>query len=150
MSAAATETRPASAEEPVTAPPHRPFRTIGDRILICPEPEPKRLIWIPEDPKKRTRVGVIVSMGEGMKVAGRGTVHYGRRVRTWQGPVDALGYNRWPMPDVKIGSRVIYLTWSLHNIMIGKIEHHLVRDTAIEGVFEEEERDAEAHAAATS
>ena len=122
---------------PTTATAERRLRVIEDRILILPEPEPKKLIWTPSDPHKRTRIGKIIAMGDGMKVAGRGTVRYGSRVIPWKGPLDAHGYNRWPMPQVKVGDRVLYLVWSKNDVLINKIEHHLVRDNALELIFDE-------------
>lgn len=117
------------------------LRVIGDQILIRPEAEESSLIWMPTDPHKRTRKGVIVAMGEGMKVDGRGKVRYGRRVRPWKGPTDVHGYNRYPMPNVKVGDRVIYLTWSLNVIIIGKVEHHLIRDTSLELLLTEQKEE---------
>lgn len=108
------------------------FHVIGDQILIRPEKEESALIWMPTDPHKRHRRGVIVAMGEGMKVDGRGMVRYGRRVKPWKGPVDSGGYNRYPMPEVHVGDRVLYLTWSLNVVVIDKVEHHLIRDTSLE------------------
>jgi co-chaperonin GroES (HSP10) len=123
----------------VEAPARTTLRVLNDFILIRPDPEKQKgVIWLPNniDPNKRWRTGVIVSMGEGMKVNGRGTVRYGKRVYPWKGAVDALGYNRWTMPRVQVGQRVLYLVWSVTVVMIDKVEHHLVRDTAIEGAFE--------------
>lgn len=108
------------------------FQVLNDQILIRPEKEESGLIWMPSDPHKRTRTGTIIAMGPGMKVEGRGKVRHKKRVLVWKGPVDAFGYNVYPMPEVHIGDRVMYLTWSLNVVSIDKVEHHLVRDTAIE------------------
>lgn len=116
------------------------LRVLHDHILILPDRDPKRLIWIPSDAYKRYRTGAIVSMGKGMKVNGRGTVRYRRNVYTWKGGTDELGYNRWPMPRVSVGDRVLYLVWSTTIILLDGAEHHIVRDTAIELVFEKEEK----------
>lgn len=126
----------------------RELRAVHDRVLILPEDEPSGLIWMPSNPYKRTRIGRIVSMGMGMKVEGRGTVRFGQRIRPWKGAFDDLGYNRWPMPKVKVGDRVLYLVWSSNPVTINKVEHHIVRDNALELVFDEEpeKENAESHA----
>lgn len=115
------------------------LHALHDRFLILPDPEEKRLIWLPEDRHAKNRTGHIVSMGKGMKVNGKGTISWGRRVFKWKGALDELGFNRWTMPLVNIGDHVVYLTWSLHVIYINGVEHHLVRDTSIEATIEEEE-----------
>jgi co-chaperonin GroES (HSP10) len=114
------------------------MHALHDRFLIVPDPEEKRLIWFPEDPYKKYRTGRIVSMGKGMKVNGKGVVLYGRRFFKWKGALDEDGFNRWTMPRVNVGDRVVYLTWSLHVIFINKVEHHLVRDTSLEAILKEE------------
>lgn len=133
----------------------RALRVLHDRILILPEDEPKGLIWMPSNPHKRTRIGRIISMGAGMKVEGRGTVRFGKRIRPWKGALDAEGYNRWPMPKVGVGDRVLYLVWSSNPVTINKVEHHLVRDNALDLVFDEksgekEKEHGESHAEKTT
>lgn len=129
------------------------IRVLHDRILIEPEPPEiaSKILWTPRvDEKKRFRTGRIVAMGEGMKVEGRGTVRYGRRIIPWKGPRDAEGYNRYPMPPVKVGDRVIYLTWAAVSLAHEDgqwketqeeryVTHHMVRDTAIDAVFVNDE-----------
>jgi co-chaperonin GroES (HSP10) len=133
------------------------IRVLLDHVLIEPEPPEiaSKILWTPRvTEKKRSSTGVIVAIGEGMKVEGRGSVRYGRRVIPWKGPVDAEGYNRYPMPAVKVGDRVIYLTWAATLIAeengvwvqvdeLRYATHHIVRDTAIEAVFLKEAEAAE-------
>lgn len=122
---------------------HAKFQALLDHILIKPDKGQKpAAIWLPDQPHTRYRVGRIVSMGQGMKVNGRGKVRYGRNIYTWKGGVDELGYNRYPMPRAKVGDRVLYVTWSVNIIVINKLEHHLIRDTAIELVFDEKKEGA--------
>jgi chaperonin GroES len=113
-----------------------------DFVLIKPDTAPaqSRVLWTPtNDEKPRSRTGRIVAMGKGMKVEGRGTVRYKTRVYPWKGPVDEGGYNRYPMPPVKPGDRVLYLTWAENEVVLAGKKHHLVRDTAIEAAYIEDE-----------
>lgn len=132
-----------------------PFEVLHDRILIRPEPpeNASKILWTPaEDERRRHCIGEVVAVGPGMKVEGRGKVRYGTRVKPWKGPLDKDGYNRYPMPAVKPGDRVVYLIWAATGLVkdhggwhevpasqVRDVEFHLVRDTAIDGVFVESE-----------
>jgi chaperonin GroES len=78
--------------------------------------------------EKRYASGHIVGMGPGMKVG---------KSPKWKGAREGLHAYRWPMPNVEIGSRVIYRTWAVR----GDMERNgrkfdLVSDEVVDVVIE--------------
>jgi chaperonin GroES len=105
-----------------------------DRLLIRPDKpkQPSDLIWLPHEVgSARWNTGTLVAIGPGMKVCGSGFVRYGSDVYKYYGPQDERGYNRYAMPDVALGKRVIYVMWATNQLEITGRKYHCVRDTQI-------------------
>lgn len=106
------------------------LRPIGSKVLILPDPpkEMEGLIHIPKGFQKERRdqerlvSGTVVAMGKGMRTKTGG---------------------RWPMPDVKIGQRVLFYHAFTPELEIGGKAHVVVADDLLRAVFEDEEKAAE-------
>jgi co-chaperonin GroES (HSP10) len=86
-------------------------RCIGNAVLVRPDPKEERVgrIFIPQSAQKRGDAATVVSMGPG--------------ILTKKG-------ERWPMPDVQVGSRVFVHPGGLASgptLEIDGVKHVFVR-----------------------
>jgi chaperonin GroES len=94
---------------------------LGARILVRPDKPEDRTkggLWIPDNAKKPTGVGVVVCMGPGML---------------------CKDGSRWKMPDCKPGDRVLYNARDPYpKVSLNGAEHLSMRDDDVLAVLEEE------------
>lgn len=87
------------------------FRPLGDRILVRPDPPPKMMggLHVPESHQKahQEAKGVVIAMGPGMLMANG---------------------NRWPMPDIPIGGRIVFHKQGVVPVVLDGETYILVRD----------------------
>jgi chaperonin GroES len=101
------------------------LRPIGNKVLLLPDPPDEKIgrIEIPKsyqkDLQKREALvsGRIVAMGPGMRMKGG---------------------KRWPMPDVKIGQRVLYFHNYSPEITLNGEAHVVVADDQLRAAIEED------------
>jgi co-chaperonin GroES (HSP10) len=98
------------------------FRAMSDRVLILPDAAPDKVgsLYIPDTAKaalqrKTGRTGIVRFMGPGMLTN------------------DGM---RWPMPDVKIGDRVLFLDQPWPETEIAGEKLLSMRDEAVLAVVE--------------
>ncbi len=97
------------------------IRPIGSKVLIKPDPPEgtRGLIILPDPKGERAKEqlvsGELVAMGLGMKTKKGG---------------------RWPMPDVKIGQRVLYFQNFTPELVIGDVTYVVVSEDQMRAVFE--------------
>lgn len=104
------------------------YKPLSSRILVRPDPEATHvgLIEIPQTArekhteKNRLRFGTVVALGPGMLMKNG---------------------ERWRMPDVKPGDRILYSHEGAYKIKLEvageDVLHHSIRDTFVAGVVEE-------------
>lgn len=107
------------------------YQLLRGLIAIKPDTEKTRIgsIWIPDTARERiarerqVNTGTVLAMGPGMKIGYSG----------WKGATD-----RWPMPPIGPGSRVIYRTWSGHDVELDGKKCRLTSDDNVDAEIVED------------
>lgn len=94
------------------------FTPLGDRLLVRPDPPASRTgggLVIPDAYQDKVDRGTVLAMGPGMRMANG---------------------NRWPMPPVKIGDRIVYEKDGPQKVTIDGEKLLLMRDDFVHAVEE--------------
>jgi len=110
--------------------PVPPFTLLADRVLVLPDKEPETSpggIIIPETANRHgdreALTGRVIKFGPGMLMANGG---------------------RWPMPDAKIGDRIVFNKYGTVVVKIDDVKYLSMRDDNVLAVLDPEDGDANA------